>query len=314
MLCLRKSEIKLRKMATKQEVNEAAKGSTIIAMPKLGDYVGLFSKYKETISQIMPTKAIEAERVVLICAKVFAESEYLQKCNLQSMVGAVIQAALHGMNPDPSAGLVYFVPYGGMVKLMLGYKGQELQAYKSGQVESISACCIYEGDEFDLNLAAKDPVPYHRPGKFWGIDDTKIIWSYSKFWMRGGGLVCQPINRNMIEKRRASSSNTSTDPRKNPWIANYRQMAEKCGIKETADHAPKHDDWRDIDNTYVPDLDLFKRDQSGKMTDEPLTPIEVVEDKKPETPAEKEERENREAFEAQQKKEQGSLPFDKPQE
>lgn len=248
-------------------MQNAARNAASVAPASPGKFtyfLNQFGQYKDTVERIMPTKAIEADRVITICAMVVANSEQLQKCDIKSLIGAVIEAALHGMNPNPANGLVYFVPYGGKVQLMLGYKGQELQAYKSGMVKSIAVRCIYEGDDYKIDLAAEDPILYHNPGPNYGSNDpSKIIWAYSKIYLVGGGMVCQPINRLQIEQRRMASKSPSGST--NPWSKYYAKMAMKSAIRESLAQAPKHDDWRDIDGS-VTSLESYKTDRSGQRT------------------------------------------------
>ncbi|WP_202630600.1 recombinase RecT, partial [Deinococcus alpinitundrae] len=85
----------------------------------------------------------------------FRKNPMLKECTPESLLGAVMQAAQVGLEPD-ALGSAYLVPYYNKnknvkeVQLQIGYKGLIELVRRSGQVTSIVANEVYENDEFDF--------------------------------------------------------------------------------------------------------------------------------------------------------------------
>lgn len=90
-----------------------------------------------------------------------AKSESLSKCTPISIINAMLEVAAVGLDPDPNAGHVYFVPYGVgrdqdrvyNVQMQIGYKGYLWLAHSAGW--DIRAQAVYTVDTFTRD--ASDP-------------------------------------------------------------------------------------------------------------------------------------------------------------
>lgn len=73
-----------------------------------------------------------------------------------------MQSAQLGLEPGSALGQAYLVPYGNQCQLILGYRGMIDLARRSGQVLSLSAFAVHEGDEFSYQLGLHPDI-HHVP-------------------------------------------------------------------------------------------------------------------------------------------------------
>jgi recombination protein RecT len=218
--------------------------ATVTKPTRMADFTELFSKYQLQIEQIAPKKGTESNRIIALAAQVFAASPMLQECDLKSMIGAVMQTAMMGLNPTPQWGEVYFVPYGKQVQMQVGYQGWIKLATKSGILKSLRANCIYEGDPHTTELGSVAKI-VHSMGPNYG-DPTKVIAAYAIAELRSGGEQFVILNKQMIERLRMKSP-MQKQGMKGPWATDYDKMAQAKAIKQLLKMIPREDEWRSFD-------------------------------------------------------------------
>lgn len=263
---------------TKNQIQAAAQGAvTSFAGRKMSDVQATFKQYRETIAQVMPKKAIEADRIITIASQMVASNPQIAKCDVKSVIGAVIQCAITGLNPTPQYGEVYFVPYGSSLQMQMGYKGWAKLAHKSGIVESIDAYAVYEGDDFSFGLGLQ-PFIHHKPGNHYG-EANKLTHAYAVIRLRGSEHPkFEVLNRMQIERLR-SKSPMQKNGINGAWATDYDQMAKAKAIKQALKLVPMEDEWREVfmqDEAIAPSIDDFKRDGSGRSSDGFDYPVDVV--------------------------------------
>jgi len=70
----------------------------------------------------------------------------LQKVTPTSLMGCCLKAAALGLPVDPSLGLAYIVPFGGLATLQLSYKSYIQLAIRSGQYKKINVVDVRVGE------------------------------------------------------------------------------------------------------------------------------------------------------------------------
>jgi len=72
-------------MSEKNQIQAAAQGAvTSFAGRKMSDVQATFKQYRETIAQVMPKKAIEADRIITIASQMVASNP---DCQVRCQVG-----------------------------------------------------------------------------------------------------------------------------------------------------------------------------------------------------------------------------------
>jgi recombination protein RecT len=75
------------------------------------------------ITEALPkSKGMDAERLSRITLTTMKQNPKLLECSIESLLGAVLQSAQLGLEPN-LLGSCYFIPYKGVVSFQIGYKG-----------------------------------------------------------------------------------------------------------------------------------------------------------------------------------------------
>jgi recombination protein RecT len=93
------------------------------------------------VERLMQTIMISCERLPA-----------LLKCDRQSLFNSAMSAAVLGLEVDGVTGQAYLIPFAGKAQLVIGYKGFNTLAARSGI--TITGAVVREGDEFDYELGS----------------------------------------------------------------------------------------------------------------------------------------------------------------
>lgn len=84
----------------------------------------------------------------------------LLNCDRQSLLNAAMSAACLGLEVDGITGQAFFVPFAGKAQLIIGYKGMNTLAARSGY--TVQGEVVRDGDAFDFELGDRGFVR-HKP-------------------------------------------------------------------------------------------------------------------------------------------------------
>ncbi|MGX8834000.1 recombinase RecT [Amedibacillus sp. YH-ame6] len=192
---------------------------------------------KDYIAVMMPEiekalpKVMTPERFTRICLSAVSNTPKLSSCTPASFLGAMMNAAQLGLEPNTPLGQAYLIPYGNTCQFQLGYKGIIDLAYRSGDVKTIMAQAVYENDEFTFEFGL-NPVLKHIPAK---KDRGEPIWYYAVFKLVNGGEGFEVMSKDDVLKHAKSFSKTFSN---GPWQTNFDEMAKKTVIKKVLKYAP----------------------------------------------------------------------------
>lgn len=110
-------------------------------------------------AQVLP-KGLSADRLIRTVLVSVERLPALLKCDRQSLFNAAMSAAVLGLEVDGLTGQAYLLPFGGRAQLVVGYKGYNTLAARSGI--TITGNVVRAGDEFDYQLGSAAYVR-HRP-------------------------------------------------------------------------------------------------------------------------------------------------------
>lgn len=184
------------------------------------------------IAKALP-KVMTPERFTRIVMTALSANEQLRRCTPQSFLGAMMQAAQLGVEPNTPLGQAYLIPYGNQVQFQLGYRGLIDLAYRSGEITSIQAHEVYENDTFEYELGL-EPKLRHIPAL---ADRGKVILYYAVFHTKSGGYAFEVMSKEDIE-RHVKQFSKAAGSGFSPWKDNFDSMAKKTVVKRLLKYAP----------------------------------------------------------------------------
>lgn len=239
----------------------------------------LSDQFKQKLALALP-KHLSADRMVRIAATEIRKNPALLNTTPASFLGAVMQSAQLGLEPGSALGQAYLVPYGNQCQLILGYRGMIDLARRSGQVLSLSAFAVHEGDEFNYQLGLHPDI-HHVPSCEADRVKKPITFVYAVANLRGGGYQFEVMSRAEVEAVKAKAKS------KNIWNSYFEQMALKTVIRRLFKYLPvsiealqitnvdaKREAGEKIDPNDVIDInaisvDDFKDIQDAEVIEEP---------------------------------------------
>ena len=196
----------------------------------------LIVQMQPQIVKALPT-VLTGERFTRMVLTALSANHQLAECTPNSFLGAMMQAAQLGVEPNTPLGQAYLIPYRNKGQLecqfQLGYKGLIDLAYRSGEITSISAHEVCENDEFEYELGLEEKLR-HKPAL---KDRGAVILYYAVFHTKSGGfgfavMSVDDIKKHMNQYSKAAKSGFS------PWSTNFDAMAKKTVIKQVLKYAP----------------------------------------------------------------------------
>lgn len=218
---------------------------------------GLIQAMEPQIRKALPS-VITPERFTRMVLTALSSTPKLQTCTPQSFLGAMMQAAQLGVEPNTPLGQAYLIPYGNVCQFQLGYKGLIDLAYRSGEVSSIQAHEVHEGDEFSFEYGL-EPKLKHIPAQ---KDRGNVIMYYAVLKLKNGGVGFEVMSREDVEKFAMKKSKAY---RSGPWQTDFDEMAKKTVLKKVLKYAPLKTEFA----RAVATDETVKSTLSDNMADEP---------------------------------------------
>ena len=197
------------------------------------DYINAMSG---EIAKALP-QVMTPERFTRISLSAVSNTPKLGNCTPQSFLGAMMNAAQLGLEPNTPLGQAYLIPFENRKKgitecqFQIGYKGLIDLAYRSGEVKMIDAQTVYENDEFEYELGI-DPVLKHKPAR---TNRGNPIYFYATFKLTNGGQGFQVMSIEDVQEHAKKYSKTYNN---GPWQTNFEEMAKKTVLKKLLKYAP----------------------------------------------------------------------------
>ena len=197
---------------------------------------GLVISMKDEITKALPS-VITGERFTRMLLTAMSTNPELQKCKPESFLGAMMQAAQLGVEPNTPLGQAYLIPYRNKGVLecqcQLGYKGLIDLVYRSGEVNIVQAHVVYENDEFEYELGL-EPKLKHVPAK---SKRGNPVYYYAMFKTKNGGYGFNVMSIDDV-KEHAKKYSQSASSSYSPWTRNFDEMAKKTVLKQCLKYAP----------------------------------------------------------------------------
>ena len=235
---------------------------------------GLIRAMEPEIKKALPS-VITPERFTRMVFTALSSNKKLQACTPESFLGAMMQAAQLGVEPNTPIGQAYLIPYGNQVQFQLGYKGLIDLAYRSGEVQSIQAHEVHENDTFEYELGL-NPKLKHVPAM---KDRGQVILYYAVIKLKNGGEGFEVMSREDVDQFARAKSKTYKN---GPWQTDFDEMAKKTVLKKVLKYAPLKSDFA----KQVKEDETIKSNISENMTDLPDETVTI--DAEAQTPQDEE--------------------------
>lgn len=194
----------------------------------------LVNQMQGEIAKALPS-VITPERFTRITLSAISSNPKLQECTAESFLGAMMNAAQLGLEPNTQLGQAYLIPYrnkGVMeASFQIGYKGLLDLAYRTGEYKSIAAYTVYENDVFEYELGL-ETVLKHKPAM---VNRGEPIAYYAVYHLKNGGNGFTVMSREDVEKHARKHSKSYGS---GPWQNDFDSMAKKTVIKQLLKYAP----------------------------------------------------------------------------
>lgn len=196
-----------------------------------------FEANKANIAAVLP-KHVTPDRMVRIALGALRNTPQLMNCTTESLVGAVMQCASLGLEPNTPLGEAYLIPFKNSrekrtdVQVIFGYRGLLSLARRSGQIVSLSAHEVCEHDEFDFAYGLDD-VLVHRP--LMDGERGRVVAFYAVAKLKDGGHQFEVMNRAEVD---AVMMNTQSKGKYGPWKDYYIGMGRKTVIRRLFKYLP----------------------------------------------------------------------------
>jgi len=188
------------------------------------------------IQKALPS-VITPERFTRMVLTAMSTNPTLTQCTPKSFLGAMMNAAQLGLEPNTPLGQAYLIPFKNKgvdeVQFVLGAKGLIDLAYRSGEITDIQAHEVHENDTFEYELGLT-PKLKHIPAL---KDRGAVILYYAVWHTKSGGYGFEVMSREDVvahKNKYSKAANSSFSP----WNTNFDSMAKKTVLKQSLKYAP----------------------------------------------------------------------------
>lgn len=193
------------------------------------------------IKKALPS-VMTPERFTRMVLSAISANSQLSKCTPKSFLGAMMNAAQLGLEPNTPLGQAYILPYSNKgvleAQFQIGYKGLIDLAYRSGDVEVIQSHIVYENDEFECEYGINTKLS-HKPAS---SNRGKPIKVYALFKTKSGGYGFEVMSMDDV-KAHAEKYSKAYGSSFSPWKSNFEEMAKKTVLKRVLKYAPLKSDF-----------------------------------------------------------------------
>jgi recombination protein RecT len=209
---------------------------TLPAQQQPGTTLGkLISANHKAIASVLP-KHLTPDRLARLALSEVNRNPGLAKADAASFIGALIQSAQLGLEPG-AAGLGYLIPRFNKntnkteVQFQAGYKGLMMLARNSGEVGSIMAEVVCEGDEFSYMLGTA-PHLRHKPATS-GRGKVTHIYAVAHLF-KSDDWQFSVMTTEEVDNVKARSGAQGFSP----WKTDWDEMAKKTVIRRLCKYLP----------------------------------------------------------------------------
>ncbi|WP_272962293.1 recombinase RecT [Alcanivorax jadensis] len=207
-------------------------------MSPVQEFRGQLSSMAGEFTSALPSH-IKPEQFQRVAVTAIQNDPNLLQADRKSLLGSIMKAAQDGLIPDGREGaLVVFntkdrntQQWIQKVQWMPMIGGILKKIRQSGELASITAQVVKEGDEFDYWIDDDGEHLQHRPS-FGDAGDVRLVYALAK--TKDGAVYIEVMTKADIEKVRGASKTKD----RGPWVDWWEQMAKKSAMHRLAKRLP----------------------------------------------------------------------------
>lgn len=209
--------------------------------PRVDRLQAMFAKGAPELAKVIPEtmrKHLTPDRIAKIVISAALRSPDLLNCCPASILKSAMTATSLGLECDGLLGGAYLVPFNNRstgkkeAQFIVGYRGLIDLARRSGNIKSIEAHVVREGDHFLCRLGTESRLE-HTPN--WAADTLgKMVAVYAVAHFRDGGYQFEVMTKAQVDAIRRSSKAGNFGP----WKDHYEEMSRKTAVRRLAKYLP----------------------------------------------------------------------------
>ncbi len=190
----------------------------------------LLNKNAKALQAALP-KHVPVERMIRLITGALVKNPKLQECSQISLLGAIMQSAFLGLEPNSPMAEADIIPYGREATFLPRYGGLLTLFRRSGIGKVAAAHVVKEGDTFTFQIGG--PIPQHTFDL--KTDRGKTIGAWAYFTLDTGETDFEIMSLEQMEKIRQKSPGKNSPA----WVENTDEMYRKTVLKRLLKRAPK---------------------------------------------------------------------------
>ena len=185
---------------------------------------------KAALARAVP-ECVNPERITRIAMTAVRANPTLASCHTGSVIGALLQLAQLGLEPNTPLGHGFLVPFHNkkqgitVCTPIIGYKGMITLAQRSGLLLSLNAMVARQGDEFSYHDSFEPDFKFVRKSELKA--QLTHAWCYGLF--KSGGRFMVVLERQDVLARKARSPAARSGW--SPWQTDEAAMWRKTAVR-----------------------------------------------------------------------------------
>lgn len=204
--------------------------------------MGMVNQLLPQVKKALPS-IMTPERFTRITVSAIQNNPKLAQCSPVSFLGAMMNAAQLGLEPNTPLGQAYLIPYWNSknkcyeCQFQVGYKGMLALAYRTRMFQTIQVHTVYENDRFEYALGLEEKL-VHIPAM---ANRGEPTFFYALYKLENGGYGFQVMSTEDCNRVRDNYSQAAKKGG-SPWQTNYESMCKKTVLKQLLKYAPVSSD------------------------------------------------------------------------
>lgn len=191
----------------------------------------LLKKMESQIKMALP-EHISSERFIRIALSALSNNPQLARCESMSFISAVMQSAQLGLEPNTPLQQAHLIPFKNKVTFIIGYKGLQALAWRTGKYTFIGSRAVREKDEFKIAYGKNMELVHVPPVKG---DRGEVIGYYALYVLTNGGWGFEYLTK---DEAREHGRKFSKSFNNGPWQTSFDAMAKKTALIKALQNAP----------------------------------------------------------------------------